>query len=307
MENKTDNQIYTDIVEEVKRIIYFNQVERAFEFQQKIDQYIKKKGLLKKDKELYKKYQRIVIKLKWVSLSYFNKQEIIDLFENYLKAAFEIPDFDLWEKLKLFLLQFGDFEERDEIKKDIINVLNSGKARITSKNINEKKEPTVKNWIREYITTVGVGRAESIKLQKFFTQNKNFTTLPANEKNKIKDFFKFYERIKLSSLTPEGVEDSIEIMTDDFRGVFHDGKLEEHEKLTDYQKKLLDISIKIIDGEDVLKETNIEGSGEDVLEDEKIKKLKEEMKKYPEGSFEKMMIEEEIGKNKKQRTKNKEQ
>lgn len=300
MENKTDNQIYEDIVEEVKRIIYFNQVERAFEFQRKIRGYLKKKGFLRTNKELYKKYQRVVVKLKWVCLAYFKKEEVVGLFDKYLRAAFEIPDFDLWEKLRLFLLQFGIFKERDEIKKSIINVLNSNQAKITSKNLPGDKKPTVENWMREYVTIVGTGNAESIKLQKFFTQNKNFTTLDSKEKKRVQDFFKFYERIKLSSLIPEGTEDSVEINSDEFKGVFRDGKLEEHKKLTQDQEKLIDMSIKIVretkfgEAEEEVSKTPVFKEGS--FKGEKIKQLEEEIKKYPENSLERMMIEEEIRK-----------
>jgi len=305
MSEKNDLQLYNEIAKEVENIIVFDEFKNAEEFVGKINDLVAKKGYKENRKNLYSDYQKLIIKLKWVSLPLLNKKEIIMLFNDHFQAIFEMNYFDLKEKFKNVLLGIIIHTDRDVYKSDIKHVLEKNQALITSKKLANNLAPTVENWIKSYTRELGTGMVETLKLDQYFLQNQDFRNLSNEEKEKIKSFFEFYEKLKRSSLTAAGIEETIPVNVEEFKGQIRDGRLEkESTRLDPRLKNLSELVNQILESAEnearygEYKEGSIEKKAleEEVSREKEIEDLQYMANKYIEGSLERRAIEEEIEK-----------
>jgi hypothetical protein len=297
---KNKRQLNNTIEKGVKEIIKFNNFKEAYKLLNELNSFIKRKELKSSDPELYKKFYSYSIKLKWIALPYFNKDEVLRMFNDHFQEAIDMEYFDLWEKLRHFLLGYILMEQRDEIKNNIKFILNKNQAILTKNKLVDNLKPTVENWIKIYTGEVGVSEADIIKIRQFFTDNKNIKELEEQEKEKIIKFFKFYERIKYSSLTVRGFEGSIPVNTAQFKGYFENGEMIKETKLNQEEQMIFNI----VSGEDQENNkdyetnssknsfSNLEKQSEDINNNNKD--LFELASQYRDGSLEKKAIEEEI-------------
>ena len=279
MVKKSDEQLYKEIVEEVKKIIIFDEFSGVNELISHLDKLVKKKNYTQNNPRLYNEYRKLITKLDWVALPLLRKEEIFGLFNDHFQAALEMEYFDLVDKFKSVLLGIIMHEDRDIFKSKIKHILEKNQATITSSKITNGQPPTVENWIKSYTSELGTGIVETVKLYQYFTQNKDFNNLSETEKEKLKIFFEFYERLKFSSLTAIGIEESVPFNTPEFKGYISDGRLIRESRLDPRFQKILNI---------------VSGVGEDA----QISELEEEEKRYKEGSLERKFFEEQIDKEK---------
>ncbi len=251
------------------------------------------KGFKDKYYELYYQYQEIIIKLKWVGLPVMVEDKVVDFFRNHFVKIFKIPEYDVWNKLKTILLAISVFEKRDELKKQIMRALHDNNEKITSKNIiinNKEKSPTVSNWLNDYNSTLGTGRINKLARTQYLVNGQNIKGLNRMEKNKVKVLFDLYEKLKLSSLTFEGVEEDIPVDEDNLQGTIKGGFFEPFEQ-TNEQKTIWYVARGDRGGRMI--RDSVEG-GEKISLD----RLENIANQYPDGSLERRAIEEEIDKQK---------
>ena len=245
--------------------------------------------LLTKEKEkqapdLYKKYKHLKVKYGFVCLASLSEKEILELLESHLAVIFEITGYNLWENLKKYLVVFYDYKERDRIKNEIKNILIKNKAKITKTNLfldNKEITGTLENWLRDYHIYLGLGPVDPLKFEEYFISSPNIKRANAQEKERIKFLFKFYEKLKLSSNSPQGFEEKVLMKIKGKLQIWKDGRLED-----------LDLAaikaVEDLEARGFFKEKNetVAGLGE----------LKQMAAAYPAGSFERKAIEEEIKK-----------
>lgn len=258
--------------EEIDNIIKFDDFKEAFNLYSKLKN------------STNDKFDNFLIKLQWVALPFFSKKDILSLFSNHFKEALEMEYFDLWPKFKHVLLGIIMIEDRDKFKLEVKHVLEKNQARLTSKKLVNNLSPTSENWVKGYIGYLGSGPIDNVKLSKYFINNKDFKNLEPNEQKKIKFFFDFYEKLKLSSLTVAGFEGVLPVNTNGFKGYIQNGMLvKSGGRIDPYVRRIFDMIMR-----DSL--SNNEQNG-DNLED-----LQTIASKYPAGSLERKAIEEEIRK-----------
>jgi len=306
MIKESDKQLYQEIKAEVNKIITFDEFNTAKELINNIKDLIKKKNYIKHNKELYNKYRKIIIKLKWVAFPLLGRKEVLELFNNHFQRALEMENFDLQGKFKHFLIGIIMHEDRDKFKSKVKHILERSKAIITSKKLSNNQPPTIENWIKSYTSELGIGIVEALKLHQYFIHNRDFKNLSDNEKKKLKKFFEFYERLKLSSLTAAGIEEIIPINTPEFKGQIREGRLEKEEKRLDIKtKKIMELAKQAIENIENLNEiaehykiSNLEKKAikEEIKEEKRIEELESLASQYPENSLERKAIEEEINK-----------
>ena len=268
-----------------------------------------------KNYELYREYKDIIIKLYWVGLPIMVEDKVIHMFRYYFTAIFKISNYDIWQKLRTVLLSIIMFEDRDKFKQQLINALMANQQSITKNKIvldNQEKSPTVSNWIKDYNKTLGTGVVNKLARTQYLIDGKNIRKLTEQEKNQIKALFNLYEKLKLSSLTLEGLEEDIPVDENDMKGIIRAGIFEPHKEM---DKKLSQIifgrafvkdnaeKFQSITGESMTASLQ---SPIDSLEQKAIKEEKEKedqidelvklVNQYPEGSLERKAVRDEIEK-----------
>lgn len=252
------------------------------------------KGFKDRNFDLYSEYKDLINKLRWVGLPIMTEDRVADMFQSNFTRIFEIPDYDIWSKLKVALLKIIILDDRDKFKKQLRDALQKNEEKITSKNLiidNSRKNPTVSNWLADYNRTLGTGKISGLARTEYLVNGTNIRNLKDEEKTKIKILFDLYERLKLSSQTFAGLENEIPLDEDDAMGIIKEGVFEPF-KETEKQQQTWQMI------EEFLRERRGEGgSGKKSSVNQPnndLAELKELAASFPAGSFERKAVEEEI-------------
>lgn len=279
--------------------------QQAFESIKAIEVFLATTGLEKTDPALSAAYKTLIAQLKWVGLIYLSEEEVEDLFKNNIGEVFSMEDFDLWEKFRSYLVAVVFVHaNRDVFKEKIKNILNKCQVALTSQRLNNGAAPTAENWIKDYVSAVGIGSVDSAKFNSYFLDGKNINGLKPEEKERMRTFFKFYERLKLSTFSVVGVEETIPVPIDDkgTMGVIRDGKVERDTPLSPEMQKILAVAKEVVHGipaTQAVPETNQSRTNAvkpSIAEDAKIADLKHTAAKYRPGSLQRKAVEAEIKK-----------
>lgn len=291
--------VYEQLSQIVHEAIYFDETDRVIALEGKIKALLSDGVLANKKPELYKLLNTLLVQIGWSKLPLAKFDEAVNLFTHHFDEMLGLEDFNLVGKFRLCLLGLPEFEDRDELKQEIKSVLNKNQTVITSGKMSDGQPPTIENWLKIYVSYVGTEPADALKLQQFYLSDKNFNGLPSEEKERLKKFFAFYERLKLSSFTPEGIEDSVPVNTPEFKGYIKNGELiKVGEKLDPRLEKIYSSSIETIEGGKKL------GRASGVTEapisvtnnpnQSRLEELKKIAETFPAGSLERRAIEQEI-------------
>lgn len=164
--------------------------------------------------ELAERYHTFLNKCKLVALTLLSWDEIEDFLENSFTTIFQMPDyFDFWDRIRTKLLVVPEYEERDNIKKRLREALLRSKEILSGDYLvgddNKKLSATVGNWLHDYVTAVGIAPAEAVRRSEYLTKNKNVQHLGPKEREKLEQLIAIFEQLKLSSLTPLGLEETV--------------------------------------------------------------------------------------------------
>jgi hypothetical protein len=227
-----DPAVFDAFQKKVQDMITFDRGEDAFWFGQIIENLLREKPELTTDPALVDKYENLIVLTKWEALNFLSEKEIIGLFTEHFKEALETSDYDAWTKLDAKLVGMLIYEDRDALKRNIADALMKNQQQITDKEIifaENKVSPTVANWMKDYVRFMGTGQLDKLKQAEYFSDNKNMAALDVPIKEKMMKLFNFYERIRLSSLTLEGVEETIPVPEGEWEekeGVIRNGRFE---------------------------------------------------------------------------------
>ena len=249
--------------------------------------------------DLYSEYKDLINKLRWVGLPIMTEDRAADMFQFHFTEIFKIPDYDIWEKLRIILLKIIILDDRDKFKKQLRDALAKNEEKITGRSLiidNLRKNPTVGNWLADYNKTLGTGVINGLARTEYLVNGQNIRNLNEEEKKKIKILFDLYEKLKLSSQTFAGLENEIPLDEDDAKGIIKEGVFEPF-KETEKQKQTWQMI------EDFLRERRVgRGAEKKPAPPKPIKsqaendltELKQLAAKYPPGSFERKTVEEEM-------------
>lgn len=215
----SDRAVYERMRDYLENDVFvFKYYEDALNFVRNMERYFRIQPDFKdKNADLYSSYVALMDKAKFICLPALSNNEILALFQNRLTRMFELPDYQLWPLLVGKLMTFIDFNERDIFKRQLREVMLDNKERLTSRPIEngQSKEPTVSNWLRDYLGEVDMKPVNKVVLVEYFSKRRSYQQLPADERDKVKVIIEVFEKLKLSSALPEGIEESITVMTED--------------------------------------------------------------------------------------------
>ena len=181
--------------------------------------------------DLKDRYERLLAKNRYVLLGSLKDKTIAELLLKRFDVALEVAeDLDLQSLIELKLLSIPIYEERDVFKKALREALLQNDTNTVTENPitvqGRALKPTVRNWILDYVSQVGNQVADIVKRSAYFANSQNIRPLSDTEKKRVKVLLDLYEELKLSSLTPEGLEDAFDTVVDDKLVTFVRGKFE---------------------------------------------------------------------------------
>ncbi len=190
----------------------------------------------------------LLVDNRWIALRMISHDEVLELYKQHILNVFtiedrydemdgysDLPKMILHEYLRAHLLTIRILDDRDEFKHAIINALTRNQEPITSApyfaDIKETT-PTLANWFAEYIEfMVPDVRYSQFQQSKFFKTNENILRLSNKELHRLRLLFDLYERLRISSWRPTGMEESL----------FYDGEqgvgVVQYEEIIPYAKE----------------------------------------------------------------------
>lgn len=245
---------------------------------------------LSKDLGGNKELDNLVVKAKFLALPLLDPGVIVDLLKNNFKRSFSLEEYDLIRNLKSRMINFTTIDERDELKKNLRRTLEINDEKLTDTKImsgGNVIRPSVKNWIKDYVSHVGNDPADKVRQVQYLTVSDNIKKLNEQDRGRVKILIEVYEYLKLSSKTPLGHEESYQVEIDGELYHFNEGKLEAYSK--DLQNTVNNV-LKRIRGVEPKDKLQITSEEREQYKQEKVQKLEGEFG----AELEKKAIEEEI-------------
>ncbi len=276
MEN--NNFSIIEVSKKVNDFIKFNYAKEAYQYYKVLKLYIKNNNK-NINPDSINKYKKLLVKLKFLSLNFFDDwNEINDLLKNHFEIIYDIDYYDIWEKLKINLAVIYDLDERDKIKKQLKNTLLNCDRNILQRKKYDKfiNFPlSVQDWLKDYNVNLGIKEVDNLKRTQYLINGENIKKLNKEDKEKIKIIFDLYEKLKISSNSRKGLEEEVPVTINGKFFIFRNGEAEE------VPNSIFEMIRSIKIGNE--KETN-------------LAELEQMLNKYPSGSLEYKVIQEEIEK-----------
>ena len=222
------------------------------------------------NKSSFSLHEDMIIKAKFIALYRLEGDEVINLISTKFNYINEIEGYSILDKIDFFLkINYHFFNDRNEFKEKLRNVLSESKTNISSKEIfinDEKVNSSIANWLKDFRNSyLENGFLDVLKVGEYIASAENIKSLSKKEKQRVETLIKLYAHLKLDS-NHEGMEESFLIKN-------KNGELGRFER---------GIFTKIEDN--VLKET-YDLYAEAIGEDPKIRIKKDEQKLSPEKVF----------------------
>ncbi len=185
------------------------------------------RDLEKDNPALYESYEQILIKARFIALPLLTEPIVLSLIEENLPVALELPDYNLGEKLKAFLLKYPVLDDRDAVKNKLKQALINSDLIITPESViryGQKVEGSIKNWLTDYVINLGTDPVESVKLSQYLINSPSVKELGPESRAKLEKLFKFFEGLKLTSLSPLGAEEKSLLFFDNEWHVLDEGR-----------------------------------------------------------------------------------
>ena len=101
-----DKKFFEEIKGKSRDFIDYDQFREAYDLAKSLEQSLDQaKDFKDRNYELYRSYEDIIIKMKWVGLPIMTGNTVVDYFQNHLTKIFEISGYtfdNLWRNWKLF-------------------------------------------------------------------------------------------------------------------------------------------------------------------------------------------------------------
>jgi len=215
--------------QEIDYVIVNSEFGDAFECYNLLKNWLEKSGPVKNTSE-YIAYNNYLIKLKFLSFNYLsNINEQADLLRDYFPLSLEMGQFIFWEKLETEIISIGDLDERDAFKKKMYEALEKCDSNLIGRQKYDNQEipRRVSEWTKSFVANLGLDKFDKLKKMEYLSHNQFIQMLDVEDKNKVKILLNIYEKLRISSKTPEGYENSVVMNMDGKEIVFDHGRVEE--------------------------------------------------------------------------------
>lgn len=214
---------------EIDYASYNRDFQGAFDVYNIVKPWIEKSNLKRNNHLAYSKYVDYLNKLKFLSLNFFDDlSDYIDLLKNHFHLIFDIPNFDIWEKLEIYLISISDINIRADNKAKLKEALEKSNDDLINP-LNYKEGCTlikVSDWIKSFVANIGLDFFDKVKKMEYLSSNKYFKALKEFDQEKVKVLLDTYEKLMIPSNTKEGYENTVIF---DFNGkkmIFNHGEME---------------------------------------------------------------------------------
>ncbi len=207
------------------------------------------------------------------------KKESLEVFKSSLVYLLDIKEQEILKDYNLILIRLFVDDSKGDFKKGLEKSLFANEEKLTTKEFllgEEKKRPTVANWLKHFIKTYGSDMFSNMELSEFLTNSVNTKALDEKEKERVKKLLILYRNVKFF----------FEFFQDKPVDTWQIFPVSEENK-TPLKKENL--------SEATPKEKE-PASSEKEISDPRIDELEKQKEEYPQGSLERMAIEEEIKK-----------
>lgn len=216
--------------QEIDEVILNDDLNGAFECYNLLKGWLERSGLVKSQPGEYARYHDYLIKLKFLSLNFFDGvDDYYDLLKNYFPLSQDIKDFDLWSKLETQLVYLSDLKERDAFKNKLKEALEKSDSLLIGhqKYSDETGMPhKVSEWIKDFVANLGLDDFDKLKKAEYLASGKYIKMLAEDEKNKVKNLLDIYEKLRISSRQPNGYENTVVMNMDGKQFIFDHGEVE---------------------------------------------------------------------------------
>lgn len=275
--------------QEIDYVIKNNDFDGAFRAYNLVKKWLDESGQVKNSPE-YIQYNNYLMKLKFLSFNFLNDiNERVDLLRNYFHLSFEIDRFELWPKIEAELISISSLDLRDDFKRKMCEALEKCDNVLISrqKYVNQEMPREVGEWTKNFVSNLGLERFDKLKKMEYLSNNKSIKILDITDKAKVKILLDIYEKLRISSKTKEGYENSVLMNIDGRLIIFNQGNVEEVPDIDKIRKIDIDTINKEIPSK--TEPTSLSPAAE----------LEQTLKNYSESSFEYKALKQEISRLKK--------
>jgi len=228
-----------------RQVVKFNNIEEARNFVFQIWPRIKasEKEIIAVNPKYWDRLVRLLAINEILIMMMLSDNDVIEIFQKDIIWYFRdmMENIDLWEKVRGKLITIFDYVARDEFKEKIKKALLVNIEFITENKIirnDTDYPPTIKDWLLDYTSVIGNGKADAIKMNEYFIQSRNFQTLSEKSKIAIRTLLNLFEKIKRTSQDPDGIEESVDIIEDGEKKILGDGTFQGYDqRVVDLVKK----------------------------------------------------------------------
>lgn len=199
---------YQSLIEKVGEIIKFDLEEEAYNLVRLLEKDLSESKLKLENSELFFQYNNLILRLKWIALPLLTDKEVVDLFGKNLIEAWLLPGYNLWDKLRSKLIGILVYEERDKLKLAIRDALIGSEERVAL-STGEESTFTIGELFKNYNQELGMRPIDKMKQTQFLVGSDLLKKMSPLFRGQIHQLLNLYEFCKLSSLTLEGLEETI--------------------------------------------------------------------------------------------------
>lgn len=160
-----------------------------------------------------------VLQLGYVRMNSLSANQLAELFRNSVLAAYQIEEFNLYERFKEYLVQYNYVPDEVELCRKLSDLLKSSQEAIGTQSINlngRSAQPTLASWIEDYEQSQAKQEKDVLRLIQYLNTSANVKTLSVSERAILKNILELHDYcnqiVTLWSSLPEEVEG------DDIRG-----------------------------------------------------------------------------------------
>ena len=311
------NDKFQKIKELAEEFIKFNELNGAHRLFEEVNKLLDQEGIKESDPKLFGLYQSLLAKLKVFTINFFEEEDYFEVIKNNFELAFEIPDYDFWEKIKLLLMLLYDFNERNELKNKFKKAIADCRRPLIDRNNYPSQELplAVGDWIRDFVVNLGADKVDPFKKQEYLANGKFLKALRKEDQEKVRNLLNIYEKLNLPSTEREGMENSVPMEVDKEVFVLDQGEvvdLDNEIKAINRVKPLTPQPIAPpitppptpLPSKEIISPTPVVITPPAALpvvaeprkEDPRLEEMKKQIESYPPGSLERRALEAELKK-----------
>lgn len=225
-----DRNVREAFQELVSYLVKFDEFSDALQTYDYLQWLLRQPEAAPRDPQVTAWYLAFLAQLQFIALPALPDGEVEEFFKTRVTVGLFNPEIELWNKVKGKLLRIPVFEQRDPLRARLRSALEANAEMLTDATIRsvDKTLPgTVGNWLADYRKTVGAAYVSTLVRTAYLTNSANTKNLSAKDQEKLKRLIELYEKLKLSSMEDEGMEEQYVFEREGKLFVLREGRLEE--------------------------------------------------------------------------------